>query len=90
MGGREPSWVRPLQSAVWELMLVLTRTETEGQEKRVLETNLRELMILVSGGGQRGRERRGEGDGQLLDVTKLVFKALSEMDTGGPLCPGEE
>ena len=32
--------------AVWELMSALMRTETEGQEKKVLETNLRELMDL--------------------------------------------
>lgn len=59
---------RPLQSAVWELMLVLTRTETEGQE-RVLETNLRELMICSEWRWSERERKAWRGDaGQPLDV----------------------
>lgn len=44
----------------------------------------------MNGGGQRGRERRRGGWPVPGCVTQLGFKALSEMGTGGPLCPGEE
>lgn len=48
-------------------MLVLMRTETEGQVKRVLETNLRELMDLSEWRWSE-RERKAWRGMALLDV----------------------